>query len=145
LAILTGIFVCSNSVSGIAKQSTLSLSTSAHTLPMTILPSATGEFGKTDNNTITISTDNFSGYSLMIASDESTNIENANHDAITSISSAISEATFSTDTTYNNKWGYKPSQYVTTNGGVNTTVLNTDYLPAPSLTGDLISLTNQPL
>ena len=53
-------------------------------------------------------------------------------DEIESIASSITSQTFSTDSTYNNKWGFKPAQYVTTSGGIDTVVNNTDFLPAPS-------------
>ena len=62
----------------------------------------------------------------------------------------ITDQTFASSNSYNNKWGYKPSQYVTTSGGVNTTHDNTGisgadiyYLPSPSVTvGDTIAVTN---
>ena len=127
--------------SAVATQSTLTMQIVPDILTTSITPTFGGTFGKTASSTISVSTDNFTGYTLSIKSQSSTSLLNGNNDAIESLSSAISEATFSSDSTYNNKWGYQPSQYVTTSGGVNTTVPNTDYLPAPSTTGDLLAVT----
>ena len=135
-------FVCSNSVLAEAKQSTLSITTTDDELPLTITPSSDGEFGKTGNNTVTVTTDNYSGYSLSIKSSVSRGAVNSNDDEVESISSAVTEANFSSSSTYNNQLGYKPNQYVTSSGGIDTTVQNSDYLPTPSLSGDLLAKTS---
>ncbi|MBO4276626.1 InlB B-repeat-containing protein [Candidatus Saccharibacteria bacterium] len=143
LAVLVGLFsfAISCPASSIAKQSTLTIEVSNGTLSLDLLPSAGGSFGKSSDATIAVSTDNFTGYTLSIASSSSTSLING-EDEIESISTAISENTFTNGSTYNNKWGYKPSQYVTTSGGINTTVSNTNFLPAPSLGGDLLAVTS---
>ncbi len=128
--------------SGIAKQSTLSMTISNGSLSINILPSISGEFGKSGDATITVNTDNFTGYTLSISSSETTSSVNANDDEIESIGTSINESTFISNSSYNNKWGYKPSQYITVNNGVNTVVQNTNYLPTPSLNGDLLAITN---
>ena len=135
-------FCLPNPAHGIAKQSTLTMTVSDSELSFTIMPTASGTFGSSSNNTITVTTDNFTGYSLQIATNDSTDMLNDDDDAIPTIGSSISESTFRNDSNYVNKWGYKPSQYVTTSGGVNTTVANSNYLPAPSTTGDLLAVTN---
>ena len=132
-----GLF-CAGNVYAEAKQSTLTVSMTQGILSMTLTPSGDGTFGKSSSSTIGVRTDNFSGYSMKIVSPGSTSLMNHNNDEIQSISSAIDETTFSSSTTYNNKWGYVPSQYM--NG--NTVVSNTDYLPAPSAGGDLLAKTN---
>ena len=142
LVALTGLFsfIYSDFTYGIAKESTLSLTVDDGSLSINMLPSAEGNFEKSGDATISINTDNFTGYSLFIrAGSNSTSLVNSNDDEIESISTAINESTFSTSTAYNNKWGYKPSQYVTTVNSVNSTVLNTDYLPAPSTGGESFS------
>jgi uncharacterized repeat protein (TIGR02543 family) len=119
----------------------LTISDSAPLLSINILPSASGTFGKSANNTISVTTDNFTGYSLIIKSNDSTSLVNEDNDEITSISTAIDETTFTNSSTYNNQWGYKPSQYVTTSNNVNTTVQNSNYLPIAPTTGSLLAVT----
>ncbi|MBR3131838.1 InlB B-repeat-containing protein [Candidatus Saccharibacteria bacterium] len=138
---LMSLIFCDSSY-GIAKQSTLSLSVSYDTLLIELTPSAEGQFGKSSNNTITASTDNFTGYNLSIATSGSTSMLNSNDDAIESINSSIDETTFSTGSSYTNKWGYKPSQYIVDNGGTQSVVSNTNYLPAPSSEGVLLAKTS---
>ena len=145
LAILTCLFavIFPNSAAGIAKQSTLTLQVTDSTLSLELMPSFGGTFGHSTNATINASTDNFTGYTLTIsAGGSSTSMVNSHSDEIESISSAISESTFSSSSTYNNKWGYKPSQYVSSSGGVNTTVPNTNYLPAPTTSGEILAITS---
>lgn len=142
VSLVVSAFGFSNSAFGIAKQSTITVTTSADTLPFSITPLPEGQFGATGNNTITVTTDNFTGYKLYIASDDARSMLNSNDDAITSISSAISQSTFSSDSTYNNQFGYKPNQYISTSGGINSVVQNSNYLPIPTTTGDLIAETN---
>ncbi len=130
----------SSSVSAIAKESTLTVNVRDKDQVVELMP---GSFGKSNNTTVEISTDNYSGYSYFIASaGSSTSLVNGNNDEIESISGNITESVFSSDDTYYNKWGFKPSQYVTTSGGVDTVVANSDYLPSPSTTGLLIAKTN---
>ena len=122
----------SGKVSAIAKESSITMTvTGSH--PFIQLNPDT--FGKSGNVSLDVSTDNFSGYVLSIASTNGTNIVGTNGQ-ITSISSPLDETTFSTGN-YPNKWGYKPSQHVVSN--VNTP--NTDYLPAPSAEGEQLAFT----
>ena len=125
-----------------AKQSTLTLSITDETSLITVIPLTEGNFGKSSDVAVNVNTDNFTGYNLRIASGGSRNLINGSGDEITSISSAVSEATFSAGDSYNNKWGYKPSQYITTSNGINTVTVNTNFLPAPSLDGDILAVTN---
>ena len=120
----------------------ISISTSADNLPISILPTPNGEFGKTNNNTVTISTDNYTGYSLLVKSSATRAAVSSNEDEIVSISDSINETTFSSSNTYNNQLGFKPSQYITSNAGVDTLVQNSNYLPLPSISGDLLARTN---
>ncbi|MBQ9485164.1 InlB B-repeat-containing protein [Candidatus Saccharibacteria bacterium] len=140
---ITIVFCAHNtpSAGAIAKQSTLTISDSAPLLSINILPSSSGTFGKTANNTISVTTDNFTGYSLIIAAENSTSLVNGNDDEITSISTAIDETTFTNNSIYNNQWGYKPSQYVTTSNNINTTIQNSNFLPIAPTTGSLLAVT----
>ena len=130
------------SVHGIAKQSTLSMTISADALAFSITPTADGAFGKTFNNTISITTDNFTGYTLSVSSSTSTSMENSNHDAITTISSAIDESTFANGSadTYNNKWGYQ-ANILNTSTSQYAPLMSGNYLPAPTTTATAINTT----
>ncbi len=127
-----------------SKQSTLSLNISTSTIAANVEAKAAGNFGESSEASISVTTDNFTGYMLRIAAADSTDLESPNGGVMHSIPSAISRDTFSSSSTYNNMWGYKPSQYITTSGGTNTKVMNTDtYLPSPSTSGDIIDITNE--
>ncbi|MBR3055698.1 InlB B-repeat-containing protein, partial [Candidatus Saccharibacteria bacterium] len=111
-----------------ATNSTLSMSIDNTTLSLDILPHSTnGDFAKSDNSTISVTTNNYSGYTLSIAASSSTNLA-GNNGSIASIGSAVSEADFSADTStaatnYNGKWGYLPSK-------LNSST-NTSFQPSP--------------
>ena len=125
--LLLTIFVA-NGVSVYATNSTLTMSIDNTTLSLDILPHSTnGDFAKSDNSTISVTTNNYSGYTLSIAASSSTNLTGTNG-SIASIGSAVSEADFSADTTtaatnYNGKWGYLPSK-------LNSST-NTSFQPSP--------------
>ena len=132
-----------DSASATAKQSTLSLGFDTEVLTASLVPSSTGTFIKSDDAEITVSTDNFTGYTLSLAaSSNSTSLVNSNNDEITSVSAPVSESDFTNSSAYNNQWGLKPSQFISTSGGVNTVVQNANYLPAPDTTGTLIDVTS---
>ena len=69
-----------------------------------------------------VSTDNFTGYTLSLIGAGSTSLINENDDEIESLSAAVDETTFSTNSNYDGRWGYKPSQYITTSNNINTVV-----------------------
>lgn len=126
-----------------AKQSTLTLGLSSGTLSMSVIPTIGGTFQASSSATISVSTDNFTGYTLKIKAGDTGDMEKTGGDTIDSISSIISTNDFQTNSNYNDKWGYKPSQYITTANNVNTKVINTDYyLPAPTTSGDLLDITS---
>lgn len=134
--------VDSDAVYGIATESTITMGLSSGSLSVDLVGEAGGNFEESDDATITVRTDNFTGYNLSVRMSGSTDLSDGNGHAITSISSAISEQTFVSGSAYNNKWGFKPSQYITNTGGINTVVNNTDFLPAPSLEGMLLDVTS---
>ena len=121
-----------------ATASTLTISvTDSVALNITSINS-TGTFATSDTSTnnISIKTTNGTGYTLGIkASTEGSNALNgANSTSIPShtVSAGISEATYSTDSTYNNTWGYRPSK-------LNSTA-NSNYLPGPTSASTAITL-----
>lgn len=132
----------SNSVFAAATQSTISMSIQSGSLSVNLMPAAGGTFGESGNATLSVTTDNYTGYKLSLSMGDGTSLLNENDDEITSISSAISNQTFSTSSTYNNKWGIKPNQYILSSGGTDTVVNNTDFLPAPSEQGLVIDKTS---
>ena len=119
-------FLISTNVSAAAGTLTISI---PDTISLDILPSASGTFASTSSN-ITVRTTYAHGYTLGIAA--STANSNAlintssSSKTIPSITSAISESTFSSSSSYNNKWGYSPSKY--------NSSANTNYLVAPTST-----------
>ena len=131
--------VVAGEVNGVwATTSTLTISV-ADSVSLNILPSGTtGTFATSDTSTnnISVSTTNGTGYTLGIkASTEGSNALNgANSTSIPShtVSAGISEATYSTDSTYNNTWGYRPSK-------LNSTA-NSNYLPGPTSASSPIEL-----
>lgn len=129
------------SASAIAKQSTLTLGFDTGVLSINLSPGLGGTFGKSSNAEITASTDNFTGYTLLVsASTNSTSLVNSSSgDEIESISSPVTEANFTNSSSYNDKWGYRPSQYINTS--TNAVVQNSDYLPAPTTSGSVLDIT----
>ena len=95
--------------------------------------SAEGTFAKSGNIDITASTDSPSGYKLMIQANNSTSLVSGSNE-ITSLApgTSISEDTFKNGN-YNGKWGFKPSMF--------NSIANSNFLPSPSTTGDVINAT----
>ena len=126
----------------------ISLSIDTNNLAINIMPtSSAGDFAKSNNMNISVSTTSSSGYTLGIASSTgSTDLTNQSDNTakITSVSSPISESDFSnsSNTQYNNKWGYKPSQYaILDNEGHPTIYPNTNFRPLPGTNGEIIAKT----
>ncbi len=126
----------------------VSLSVSSNTVDLSITPTrVTGTFAKSDNISISASTNNSTGYTLMLAASSSTDYDKlkntTTNTSLSSISSATTEESFKAlnGTAYNGKWGYLPSKYCT-NGESNSCTTNTDFLPAPTVGGDIISKTD---
>ncbi len=126
LAITGAALLNSNSVSAAPGTLTINI---PDTISLDVLPSASGTFASTSSN-ITVRTTYAHGYTLGIAAStaNSNALINTNDSSktIPSITSAISESTFSGNTSYNNKWGYSPSKY--------NSATNTNYLVAPTST-----------
>ena len=123
-----------------AKSSSLTLTLDTNNVAVDITPSADGEFGDSADATITVNTDNFTGYTLQILSKGSTSLTSTSGQTIESIDSSITENTFKNNSSYNNK-----SQYVTSSNGVNIKTTNVDnYLPAPTTSGDTLDITDAP-
>ena len=129
-------FLTSNNVSAVGS---VSLSVSSDTVNLSVAPTrATGTFAKSDNINISASTNNSTGYTLMLAASSSTDYDKlkngSNH--LTSVTSATTEEAFKAlnGTAYNNMWGYLPSKY--------NSAANADFLPAPTTSGDILDKTS---
>ncbi len=140
--IIATLFLSFNPAFATEGQNSLSIQIDTNLLEMEILPIASGAFYKTDDETILVQTDNDSGYTLSVIATDSSSLVDSNDNEIESISSSISESVFSTNSAYNNQWGFKPSKYVVSNAGVNTVISNSDYLPVPTSSGFILDITN---
>ena len=131
-----------------ATESSLTLTVSSATTSVDIAPTGVnGTFKQASDTTITALTTNATGYTLSIASNDNTAnrtklVNTANTSAcptatasstagcyLTSIASATAASGFSAG-----EWGYLPSKY--------NSVANSNFLPAPSVAGDVIDATS---
>ena len=118
----------------------LTLTISSNDLSLNLAPtSVDGAFATSDDLTISVTLNVTGGYTLGIRGDSASSNPTAlvntadSSKFFSSIPSAITESTFSSSSTYNNKWGYKPSKY--------NSSLNTNYQPAPNATaGDTLDI-----
>ena len=118
----------------------ISMTVNTDNLTINMAPmSSSGEFAKSANMNIAVSTTSSSGYNLSIASSTGNTNLTSGSNSITSINSAISESTFSSSSTYNNKWGYKPSNLY--NSSTEQIITNTDFRPLPGTAGEIIAKT----
>ena len=127
-----------------ATSSTLSLSIDNSTVSMSVSPTnVNGSFNKSSASTISASTNNATGYTLSIAAPSSSGTDydklingSDNTAKLNSISEATTKAQFKdiSGTSYNGKWGYLPSKYHSQD--------NSDFLPAPTTTGDILDQTS---
>ena len=98
----------------------------------------TGNFAHSDTSTnnVSIITNNGTGYTLGIKA--KTNNSNAlinssdSSKTIPSITTSISESTYSTNTAYNNTWGFRPSKL--------NSAANENYIQAPTSSSTLTTL-----
>ena len=117
------------------------MSVSSNTVNLDIAAlNATGTFSKSEPITISASTSNITGYTLSIAATNATNSDKLIHETdstatLNSITDATTESAYSAmnSTALNGTFGYLPSKYASTT--------NTDFRPAPSITGDVIEKT----
>ena len=118
------------------EEPTITIDTISDTATLNLTPTGTGGTFTTSANSdivFSVSTNNFSGYSLsVVKNDNSRSLVNGD-DAINSISSALTTNEFD-DSTNNNKWGFKPNKFYDLN--TNTVVDNSGedgvFLPAPT-------------
>jgi len=131
-----------------ATSSSITVSISDSTIDLNVAPTGQGAFSKSSASTIGVSTTNYTGYTLSIAAQEGDNptaLVNGSDSSktLSSINSAITESQFKAldSTSYNNQWGYLPSNLCTTSNGTTTCSANTSFLPSPSTEGDILDVT----
>ena len=116
-----------------------------------IAPNISGKFVASTNTTAKVISNHAAGYVLTATatplSFEDTSTSPSAIRTIDPLSSgtSINASTFSNEnnTQYNNKWGYKPSQYYNGTSIVDNTTSNTQYFfPAPINTTQIIDSTN---
>ena len=135
---LIGINSINSTNNAYAAASTLTISV-ADSVGLNIVPTSdNGTFmtSSTSTNNVSVSTTNGTGYTLGIkASSASSNaLVNSSNSSktIPSITSSISESTYSTSSTYNNTWGYRPSKL--------NSEANSNYLQAPTSSGTITTI-----
>ena len=147
LALATSLGLFSLVTPASAASSSLNLNLASNVISLDIdSTNANGTFKKSASNTISVTTDHYTGYTLSIkstdtaASTTSPSLKNGS-DTMPSITSSLTEEQFSSigAINYNNKYGYLPSRICTTANGCTS---NTSFLPAPTLTGDILDKTS---
>jgi len=158
---ITMLSLSTNIVNTYAASSSITVTIDDSTIDLNVAPTGQGAFSKSSVSTIGISTTNATGYTLKMAAQEGDNptaLVNGsdNTKTLSSIGSALTEAQFKAldATSYNNMWGYLPSNLCTTNANStnNTTssgsttsttcTTNTSFLPSPTTEGDTLDITD---
>lgn len=130
--ILAGFLSCFNGRDVFAA-STLTMTIDNSLISLNLIPREGGAFAKSSNSTVSVTTDNYTGYTLSIAASSSANLSDGNGHTLDSISSEITEDAFSNGSSYNGKCGYLPSK--------KNSSANTKFQPLPSTSGDLLDVT----
>lgn len=126
-------------VTGTAQSSSLTLDVTSASASVDLEVSSTnGTFAASNvDAAFSVSTNNFSGYTLSIVGSDDNGLLTSTDGAATlsSLTEATTEASFSAveGTALNGKWGYKPSKL--------NSQTNTNYLPAPTTTASTLDVT----
>ena len=116
---------------------TLDLASSSASVDL-LVTDPEGNFAVSSSNAeFNVTTNNFTGYTLSImSSNDEGLLSDTNGNSLSSITSAISLDTFAGSTSYNGKWGYRPSVY--------NAAANTSFLPSPTTTATTLDTTTAP-
>ena len=116
---------------------TLDLASSSASVDL-LVTDPEGSFAVSSSNAeFNVTTNNFTGYTLSImSSNDEGLLTSTNGNSLSSITSAISLDTFAGSTSYNGKWGYRPSVY--------NAAANTSFLPSPTTTATTLDTTTSP-
>lgn len=127
-------------VTGTVQSSSLTLNVSQSAASVELdVNSNTGTFASSssDNSAaFSVTTNNFSGYTLSISGSDNDGrlYDKTKQYSLEPLTSAVSEADFSSTSSLNGKWGYKPSKF--------NSVANANYLPAPTTTASTLDTTS---
>lgn len=127
-------------VTGTAQSSSLTLNVTGDTASVELdVNSTDGTFASSssDNSAaFSVVTNNFSGYTLSISGSDNDGklYDTTKKYFLEPLTSAVSEADFSSTSSLNGKWGYKPSKF--------NSIANNNYLPAPTTTASTLDTTS---
>lgn len=127
-------------VTGTAQSSSLTLSVADNTASVELdVNSTEGTFASStaeNSASFSVTTNNFSGYTLSITGgdDDGKLYDATKKYSLEPLTSATSEADFSSTANLNGKWGYKPSKF--------NSAVNENYLPAPTTTASTLDKTS---
>lgn len=127
-------------VTGTAQSSSLTLSVTGDTASVELdVNSTDGTFASSsaaNSASFSVVTNNFSGYTLSITGSDNDGklYDTTKKYFLEPLTSAVSEADFSSTLSLNGKWGYKPSKF--------NSAANTNYLPAPTTTASTLDKTS---
>lgn len=127
-------------VTGTVQSSSLTLNVSKSAASVELdVNSTDGTFASStaDNSAaFSVVTNNFSGYTLSISGSDNEGklYDITKQNALSSLTAATTEATFSSSTDLNGKWGYKPSKF--------NSLDNDNYLPAPTTEASTLDKTS---
>lgn len=127
-------------VTGTAQDSVLTLAVADNTASVELdVNSTEGTFASStaeNSASFSVTTNNFSGYTLSITGgdDDGKLYDATKKYSLEPLTSATSEADFSSTANLNGKWGYKPSKF--------NSAVNENYLPAPTTTASTLDKTS---
>ncbi|WP_249311213.1 InlB B-repeat-containing protein [Congzhengia minquanensis] len=127
-------------VTGHAQSSSLTLSVAGDTASVELdMNSTEGTFASSsaaNSASFSVVTNNFSGYTLSISGSDNDGklYDTTKQYFLEPLTSAVSEADFSSTSSLNGKWGYKPSKF--------NSAVNSNYLPAPTTTASTLDKTS---
>ena len=107
-------------------------------ISLDLTPTQEGSFAKSNASTVSVKTDAFAGYTLTIASKDSSSSDSGNslvnrvneEHKLLSIPSSITEEEFKSNSQYNNMWGYMPSKLDSND--------NSNYIAGPTINATTI-------
>ncbi len=127
-------------VTGTAQSSSLTLNVSSAAASVEFdVNSTDGTFASSssaNSAAFSVVTNNFSGYTLSISGSDNDGklYDTTKKYFLEPLTSAVSEADFSSTSSLNGKWGYKPSKF--------NSAANANYLPAPTTTASTLDTTS---
>ena len=130
--------------SATAATTSLTLSTANNLASMHVVPTANGgtfaSSNAADSAVFNVNTNNYTGYTLAISSDDDSGRLEGTYGYIESIDSALTTSAFD-NSVNNNKWGYRPSKYMSNDAVVDNTGETAVFLPSPTTVATVLDRT----